>query len=366
MDTPFYTKPATSPEREAFNARLSRSHAAPLWNVLGDLVPQRPQPACRPAVWKYDEMRPLLMEAGRLITATEAERRVLILENPGLRGQSRITQSLYAGLQLILPGEIARTHRHTASALRLVIEGRGAYTAVDGERITMQPGDFILTPSWTYHDHGNPGDTPVVWMDGLDIPIVNMFDTGFAEHHPQDVQPVERPEGDSLVRYGANLVPLDFSPSRRASPLFTYPYERSRETLDRLARTGPLDPCDAIKMQFVNPATGGYPMPAIAAFLQLLPRGFAGRPCRGTDSTVFLAIEGRGRTRIGDTAIDWEAHDIFVAPSWSPVAHTAIEEAVLFSFSDRPVQKALGLWREERFTDSSTGSDPSRSRPEAS
>ena len=190
-------KPKSTPEREAFNGRLDQKNAAPLWDVLGNIVPREPQPACVPTMWRYDEMRPLLMEAGRLITAEEAERRVVMLDNPGLRGASRITQSLYAGLQLILPGEVARTHRHTAAALRLVIEGQGAYTAVDGERTTMHPGDFILTPSWTYHDHGNPGDTPVVWMDGLDIPIVNMFDSGFAEHHPDTMQPVSKDEGDS-------------------------------------------------------------------------------------------------------------------------------------------------------------------------
>src|ERR1700712_487734 len=200
METPstFYVKPTSPPEREAFNGRLGQKNAAPLWNVLGAIVPREPQTPCVAALWRYDELRPLLIEAGQLITAEEAERRVLMLVNPGLHGASRITQSLYAGLQLILPGEVARTHRHTAAALRLVVEGQGAYTAVEGERTTMHPGDFILTPSWTYHDHGNPGDTPVVWMDGLDIPIVNMFDTGFAEHHPDDTQALARSEGDSL------------------------------------------------------------------------------------------------------------------------------------------------------------------------
>ena len=352
METPgptsFYVTPTTSPEREAFNGRLAQKHAAPLWTVLGSIVPREPHTPCVPAVWRYDELRPLLMEAGRLITAEEAERRVVILENPGLRGASRITQSLYAGLQLILPGEVARTHRHTAAALRLVIEGQGAYTAVEGERTTMHPGDFILTPSWTYHDHGNPGDSAVVWMDGLDIPIVNMFDTGFAEHHPEETQAVARAEGDSLARYGGNLLPLEFTAERQSSPLFTYPYARSRDTLDRMCRGGPLDPWHGIKMQFVNPATGGYPLPTIGAFLQFLPAGFTGKPYRGTDATIHYVIEGRGRTHVDDTTLTWLPRDVFVAPSWASTAHEALEDTVLFSFSDRPVQKALGLWREEK------------------
>ena len=349
METPstFYVKPTSTPEREAFNERLTQKHAAPLWNVLGAIVPREPQTPCVPAVWRYDEVRPLLMEAGRLITAEEAERRVVILENPGLPGASRITQSLYAGLQLILPGEIARTHRHTAAALRLVIEGQGAYTAVDGERATMHPGDFILTPSWTYHDHGNPGEEPVVWLDGLDIPIVNMFDTGFAEHHPSTMQPVSRNEGDSHYRFGSNLLPLEFASARKSSPLFTYPYSRSRETMQVMYGSGTLDPAHGVKMQFVNPATGGYPMPTIGAFLQFLPNGFSGSRSRSTDATVYHVIEGRGQSRVGDTILAWQAHDIFVVPSWAPVAHDADVDTVLFSFSDRPVQKALGLWREQ-------------------
>ena len=172
-----------------FYRRLEAKGAAPLWEVLGAIIPPEPRPETVPVLWHYDDLRPLLMEAGRLLTEKEAERRVLILENPGLRGKSRVTGSLYIGLQLILPGETARCHRHATSALRFVLEGTGAYTAVEGERTTMNPGDFILTPSWTYHDHGNPGDGPMVWLDGLDIPIVNLFDTSFAEHYPGEVQP---------------------------------------------------------------------------------------------------------------------------------------------------------------------------------
>jgi len=350
METPstFYATPTSSPERDEFNGRLGRQSAAPLWNVLGAIVPRKPQTPIVPAIWRYDELRPLLMEAGRLITAEEAERRVVMLENPGLPGASRITQTLYAGLQLILPGEIARTHRHTAAALRLVIEGTGAYTAVDGERTTMHPGDFILTPSWTYHDHGNPGADPVVWLDGLDIPLVNMFDSSFAEHHPDTMQPVSRNEGDSQIRFGSNLLPLDYAPERKSSPLFTYPYARSRETLDRMYRSGPLDATHGVKMQFVNPATGGYPMPTMGAFLQFMPAGFTGRRSRSTDATIYHVIEGRGESRVGETTIAWQPHDTFVVPSWAPLTHQAASDVVLFSFSDRPVQKALGIWRQEQ------------------
>ena len=341
------TRPDIPPERREFYARLDQKQTAPLWEVLGKLVPPEPTPETVPTLWRYGEMRPLLMEAGRLITAKEAERRVLVLENPGARGQSRITQSLYAGLQMILPGEIAPCHRHAASALRFVIEGAGAYTAVAGERTTMHPGDFILTPSWTYHDHGNPGDEPVVWLDGLDVPIVNLFDTSFAERYPGDVQPNTIEEGDALSRYGANMLPVDYAPAGPAAPIFNYPYTRSRDALHQLHRHGPIHPCHGVKMRYVNPATGGYPMPTIGAFLQLLPRGFRGEPYRATDASVYSVVEGRGRARVGDRSFSWGPRDIFVVPSWCPISHEADEDAVLFSFSDRPAQQAFGLWREQ-------------------
>src|SRR5947208_12637854 len=198
----------TSPERKEFYSRLRTKNAAPLWEVLGEIVRKDPRTSVQAALWRYDEMRPFIGEAGRIITAEEAERRVLILENPGLSGMSRITQSLYAGLQLILPGETAHSHRHSASALRFILEGTGAYTSVDGERMTMKPGDFILTPFWSFHDHGNPGAEPVVWLDGLDIPIVNMFDTSFfekeAEHdhdHDEEGAPQAKFVETSAMKY---------------------------------------------------------------------------------------------------------------------------------------------------------------------
>src|ERR1700720_2939449 len=199
---------ARTPEREAFYDRIGAYNMAPLWERLHGLVTAQPTTPCLPAIWHYREIRPYLMQSGGLITALEATRRVLILENPGLKGETSITHSLFAGLQLILPGEVAPAHRHTASALRFIIEGEGAYTAVDGERTTMLPGDFVITPSWTFHDHGNPGKEPVIWLDGLDIPLVAFFDAGFAERYPEEVQPVTRPEGDALARYGANMLPL--------------------------------------------------------------------------------------------------------------------------------------------------------------
>jgi gentisate 1,2-dioxygenase len=289
------------------------------------------------------------MEAGSLITAKEALRRVLVLQNPGMKGENCVTQSLFAGYQLILPGEIAPSHRHTQSALRFVLEGSCAYTAVDGERTTMRPGDFIITPSWTWHDHGNPGSDPVIWLDGLDVRIVRTFAAQFHEPFPQEVQPVARGEGASIARYGNNLRPLGAqAPFGKTSPIFSYPYDRTRDTLARLAKEGDPDPCHGWKMEYINPLTGGHAMPTIAAFIQLLQKGIRTRPYRSTDGMVYSVVEGRGQAIVGGEKFDFGPRDAFVVPSWVPLELDAKDEVVLFSFSDLPGQEAMGLWREKR------------------
>ncbi len=340
------TRPSRNADREEFYRRLDKKNAAPLWEVLADLVTPEPRPQCIPYLWRFEELRPMLMESGGLISAQEAERRVLVLENPGIRGRSQITNSLYAGIQLVLPGEITPSHRHTASALRFVMESTGGYTAVDGERTTMQPGDFVITPSWTFHDHGNTTSSPTIWMDVLDVPIVNLLDSSFAEHR-ESTQPLTRPEGDSMARFGTNLLPVNYKSASLTAPIFTYPYARSREALDQLYRNGPVHEAHGVKMQFVNPVSGGPPMPTIQSFIQLLPNGFSGQAYRSTDATIYCVAEGSGQSEIGGQTFQWTKHDIFVIPSWCPVAHRASKESVLFSASDRPVQKALGLWREQ-------------------
>lgn len=343
---------AQQSEREKYYARIDKKDMTPLWESLHSLVPASPTTDCVPHLWRYDAVRDDIMESGTLITAEEAVRRVLILENPGLRGQAAITPSLYAGLQLILPDEIAPSHRHAQSALRFIVEGTGAYTAVNGERTTMHPGDFIITPSWTWHDHGNmavaDGGEPVVWLDGLDIPLVRMLGAGFAEPYPKAEQPLVRPEGDALARYGHNMLPVRYTPETLTSPIFNYPYSRTREALYQLERHGDIDAWDGVKLRYVNPATGGYAMPTMATFMQLLPKGFKGKAYRTTDATVFSVVEGTGCARIGGQTFNFTPRDVFVAPSWATVELSASEEAVLFSYSDRPVQSALGLLREER------------------
>ena len=212
-----------TPEREAFYKKIDGENLSALWNVMGDLITPEPRSACRPHLWKFDAIRDYMTEAGKLITAKEATRRVLVLENPGLRGQSKVTTSLFAGVQMVIPGDVAPAHRHSQSALRFVLEGKGAATAVDGERSAMEPGDFVITPSMTWHDHSNETSEPMFWLDGLDIPMVQFFDASFAEDSKEDQQKITRPPGDSFGRYGHNLLPVDGKRTRRPRRSSTIP-----------------------------------------------------------------------------------------------------------------------------------------------
>lgn len=340
---------ATADHETDFRERLAEHNMRPLWDVLHALVPKAPTTPAVPAHWHYADVEPRLTEAGALISAEKAERRVLILENPALAGQSRITSTLYAGLQLILPGETAPCHRHAQSALRFIVEGGGAYTAVDGEKIVMERWDLVLTPAWIWHDHGNDTDRRMVWLDGLDIPLVAALDAGFAEGIGSGGQHAPtRPAGDSLARFGANMRPAR-APAERHGPerLMHYPFKQWRPALDAMKAAGQPDAHDGYRLEFLDPASGRSVMNTISAFVQLVPAGMTTSVVRSTDATIFVVVEGSGEVSIGDTRYALSEADIFVVPSWAARRISATDDLVLFSFSDKAVQERLGLWREQ-------------------
>jgi len=309
-------------------ARFSKEIAAlgmkPLWERVMRL---KPGTAAQAALWRWKDTRPLLMRACDLITAKQAERRVLMLENPALAGTTFITPTLYAGLQAILPGEIAPTHRHTPNALRFIMEGEGAYTAIEGERIAMRPGDFVVTPGWTWHDHGNLGTQPVLWLDGLDTAFANIFGAHFREDYPEETQAVPRSAGVSSV--------------------LSYPYERTRGALEKLAKDSEPHPSHGWRLRYTDRDTGKDPFPTLAVFMQWLPRGFAGREYRSSDGTVYCVVEGTGSVAIGATHFEFAPHDVFVVPSWEVYRFSAATDCMIFSYSDRAAQEASGFWREQ-------------------
>lgn len=334
---------------EALYAEMAPESLTPLWEVLSSLVLQQPDSPAQVHLWRYANARNYLLRAGDLISAEQAERRVLILENPGLEGLSAITPSLYAGLQMILPGEVAPCHRHTQCALRFVMEGSGAYTSVDGEKAIMEPFDLVLTPGGQWHDHGNPTDSPMIWLDGLDIPTVRHFDASFAEKLPEAVHPETARAGDTNARYGHNMRPLRGSPAdRRPShqPLFHYRYADWRPALDGMSAGAEIDPHLGHALEFLNPADGGPIMPTIAAHVRLLPAGFETLERRSSDGTIFVVVEGEGQVTVGDELLRLQERDVFVVPSWKPVRFKADSQLVLFGFSDKASQEKLNLYRE--------------------
>ena len=333
---------------DAFRSDLAADHLQPLWDIMRRLAAKEPSKGGAPIRWRWPDLRRHVMRAGELVTAEEAERRVLVLENPAFPGEGRVTNSLYAGIQLIMPGETAPSHKHTASALRLILEGSGAFTAVDGERVMMSPGDFIVTPSGTFHDHGNDTDDPVMWLDGLDVFVVNLLNAPFAEDHPQSRQPVSREQGDSLARYGSGLLPHGYISDGRRSPMFWWPYDRTRPALEALLAAGPVDPALGVRMNYVDPSTGASPIKTMTASMSLFPTGFRGDGYRSVSGSVVSVVEGAGRIRVGDAAWSVGPRDVVVLPSWAWHEVEADKDLVLFSFSDEVLQRHLGFWRDER------------------
>jgi gentisate 1,2-dioxygenase len=333
---------------QRYNDEMRGRNLLPYWEVIKQIGPSKPPQKGQPAAWNYQrDIRPYLIQAAKLISEKEAARRVLVLNNPALP-LGCVTHTLCAALQIILPGEVAQPHRHMQAAFRLILEGDGAHTVVDGEKVRMQFGDLVLTPSWHWHAHGNETDHTVIWFDGLDQPLVGHFGANFHENGSEASMPNQLPERSAQARYGSGILPLAGIPASLSSPLLSYPYERTREALERLRTTEEWDASHALKVKHANPLSGDYVMPTIATYAQLIPKGFRSTPFRSTESAVQVVLEGRGRTTIGDETFEWGPRDIVAIPNWCWTKIEADEDAVIFSYSDRAALEKLGLWREER------------------
>jgi gentisate 1,2-dioxygenase len=355
-DTPGRANVADTPELLAYYRDLERLNAAALWTVANKIEPWEPASASVPVLWRYEDLREHVLRSVALVTPEQAGRRVIYLDNPGRRDVSAAVGWLYSGLQVMHPGECASTHRHSASALRFIMEGRGAYTIVDGHKMTLGANDFVLTPNGTWHEHGVSAEgTPCIWQDGLDIPLVNTLEANFYEVHPDLHQKVDFPVDDSTGTWAATaLLPSGMPWSKPYSPLLKYEWGPTYEALQRYACTTDGSPFEGVLMNYVNPLTGGPVMPTIGASMQLLRPGEHTKAHRHTGSFLYQAAKGRGFSVIGGKRFDWKERDIFCVPSWAFHEHanaSATEDACLFCFSDLPVMKALGLYREQAYED---------------
>jgi gentisate 1,2-dioxygenase len=334
---------------QMFFEALQPLHLAPLWMRYQQLLTPTPQGKARPYLWRYAELRPHLLRAGELVSTKEAERRVLMLLNPGLEGAAATTPTLFAGMQLLLPGEIARAHRHSPAAIRVIVEGHGAYTAVDGERCFMEPGDLILTPSWSWHDHGNDTAEPMIWLDGLDLPMLGALDVMFSEHAAGAQYAVTKPDDVSTRLYHQpGLRPASALGSQPHSPLLNYKWTRTAAALAALPDSA-ATPYDDLLLDYTNPYTGGSVLPTMGCAAQVLRPGVHTQAHRHASSSVYLVIQGQGYSIIDGQRCNWEQGDVFAIPSWACHEHANLsttKAAALFSFTDAPVMKALGLYRE--------------------
>lgn len=341
--------PDLAKKREAFYREIAEFSMGALWNVLHDTMTNEPVVKAVPYLWRWQDVRPRVLRSAELVSAEEAERRVLMLLNPELRSKLAATPMLYAGIQIVMPGEIARTHHHTPAAIRFIVEGSRGYTAVNGEKSYMSKGDYLTTPNWAWHDHGNEGSDPVLWLDGLDLPFVVDLNAVFFEYHAQRQQPVTRQIDDSARRYGAHLKPTWERPIGDGvySPLVNYKWADTRAALAAL-RDDAGSPFDGVLMEYTNPYTGGPTLPTMSAYLQLLRKGEHTKAHRHVASTVYHVAEGGGHSVIGGTRFDWREADTFAVPAWTWHEHASeAGEAVLFSFSDRPILRAFALDREQ-------------------
>ena len=308
-------------------------------------------PEIKPFLWRWSEVEPVVLKSGEVVTPDrDVERRTMRLATPGLdRGT---THTLIAALQLLLPGECAPAHRHTPTAIRWILKGRGAYTTVQGDKCYMEPGDLILTPSWTWHDHGNEGTEPMIWLDGLDVPLVQYLNANFYEAYPEDQQPVTG-VGDSVRKFAsAALRPTWGRVETPYSALWHYKWDRTYDALTNLAELGS-DPFDDVAMEFSDPTTGGPVLRTMTCWVQLIRPGVRTKAHRHTASKVYQVFRGEGYSVIDGQRFDWTEGDFFVVPAWAWHEHAsdADQESVLFSIQDTPTMKSLSLYREEPYTE---------------
>lgn len=320
---------------------LESKSLAGFWNVR---VPLHHPEA--PYLWKWEDVKDGLMKALDSIDIEMAERRVIRLVSPHVPVNST-SHTLQFTFSVVNAGEVARAHRHNMAAVRFVVQGKGAYTIVEGERFPMEEGDLILTPNWTWHDHFNGSSEPIIWLDGLDGPLIQSLNVLFFEMLDKETQSVTQEEGASLRRLGFARAPKVSAAARNAP--FRYAWKESYEILKAIPEEES-DTYDGNLIRYMNPITGGSTLPTMSCELQLLKPRKITKAHRHTSTALYHVFRGRGRTAVGEGHLEWAKGDSFVIPLWQWHHHEnlAQEEAILFSINDRPVMEGLGLYREEQ------------------
>lgn len=341
--------------QEQLYADMEKAHLTPLWKLEKDILPWTPKPKAVPWLWKWAELYRIAEQAGELVPLDRGgDRRAIALSNPGL-GAPYATPTLWAAIQWLNGHEVAPAHRHTAQAVRFIIDGSGAYSTVEGDKVYLERGDMVLNPPWFWHDHGSDSDERAVWMDGLDIPLNNYLDASFFEIYSGDVQTVTKVLNGTVLKYGVGQLRPAWEPrSESYPPMSTFKWADTERALNNLVLADSTSPFDDVALEYTNPHSGRPVMDTITCWIQMLRPGNHTQAHRQVSSAVYLAFEGKGHTIINGVRFDWEQGDMFVIPSWAWHEHvnaSSQERALLFSIQDTPVMAALGKYREEAYTE---------------
>lgn len=359
-------QPVVTPELESLYRGFEQELLIPLWTEIGDLMPRHPASKAAPHLWRWESLRALAAQAGKIVPVGRGgERRAIALANPTLGGRPFATPTLWAAIQYLMPGEDAPEHRHTQHAFRFVVEGEGVWTVVGGDAVPMRRGDFLPQGGWNWHAHHNATTAPMAWIDGLDIPFQYTNEAQFFEFGRDQISDAERitPElSRSEQLWGhPGLTPVGVPHTTPGSPLLAYKWEHTDAALrDQLALAkagyaGTVEPGHAA-VRYTNPVDGSDVLPTIRAELHRVIRGAQTTPLRETGSSVFCVFDGAGRVTVGDHTWSLTRGDLFVVPSWEPWSVTSEAGSSdsdsgaldLFRFSDAPIFEALHLFRSQK------------------
>lgn len=328
-----------------YRTALTAQNLVPLWPSLRSVLPaHKPQLQTRATHWRYHDIRPLLMQAGALTPMEKAERRVLVLANPGHGLQKmQASAAMYLGMQLLLPGEWAPAHRHTPNAVRMIVEGGGASTTVNGERCEMARGDLVLTPTGQWHEHGHDGSAPVIWLDVLDLPLVHYMETSYHVDGPR--QTVKPSRGDRTYARGGVVPAPNFARSEAAYPMLRYPWVEVRAALESLAAEQP--ELEAVQVAYVNPETGGHAENILGFYALMLKPGQTLQLPVCSPAMVFHVIEGAAEARVDGQRFTLDQADTCCAPGYTPVSlRNPSPDAATFVFiaDETPLHQKLGVY----------------------
>jgi len=335
-------------EIQELNDLLKPRWISGLWNLDHAERPVDPKTRVKPHLWKWHDVYDSLLQAKEkiAIASGSVERRVIRLVNPGLAESEMTTHTMLLSFQLIQPGEVAPGHRHTMAAIRFILQGKGAYTNVDGQKMVMEDGDLILTPQGCWHEHAHEGNENMVWIDGLDVPFIQALQVISFEPYKQGRLPVN--EGIDPQTYYGMARPVGGGAEAHA-PMLHYRWRDTYPSLQRLAK-GNGNPYDGVALEYVNPKTNGPTLPTMSCRIQVLRTGERTKSHRHTSTSIYHAFRGSGTTIINGQSFNWDKGDSFVVPLWSWHEHanrSSTDEAILFSMHDEPILKAFGLYREE-------------------